>query len=552
MDSLANPVQIGRRVQRAVHLHQAGNLAGAESLYRTVLALQPDHGDAANLLGVVACHRVAVALQPGHAAALTNLGLVLAELGRPDAAARMYRAAIALRPDHAPTRSNLGVVLTRQGRWSDAVNVYRTAITLGPDHADLYANLGNALTEERKADEAVAVLRRGTALRPDHTGARFNLGIARQEQGDLRAAAGLFRSVVALYPDHSDAHTRLAGALKAQGRLDEAVAVYDTMITLRPDDADARWNRSLTLLLGGDFARGWEDYEWRWLTREKGGERHAFTQPLWSGEDLGGRTILLHAEQGLGDTIQFVRYVPAVVRRGGRVLLRVPAVLTRLLGAMPGVTLLTRGDPVPEFDVHCPLLSLPRAFGTTLETIPAEVPYLFPDPALVVAWRRRLQPYGGLRVGIVWAGNPAFAEDRARSPGVEPFRRLFAVDNVHIFALQKGAGRTALRAAGAQVTDLGGDIGDFADTAAIMANLDLVVSSCTAPIHLAGALGIPGWLALKAVPDWRWLMGRDDSPWYPTLRLFRQTVPGDWDGVFARIAAELADAAHLHGHGIRS
>jgi hypothetical protein len=291
----------------------------------------------------------------------------------------------------------------------------------------------------------------------------------------------------------------------------------------------------------GRFEQGWPGYEWRWKVEEFGA-LPPLHQPQWDGSPLEGRTILIRTEQGLGDTLQFIRYIPLVHRRGGRVILLSQPPLTRLQACIPGVErLLAHGDPVPEFDVHVPLLSLPGLLGTRLETVPADVPYLEAEPPLVEAWRHRLGSYPGFKVGIVWQGNPKYLQDRARSTCLAQFAPLARVPGVHLFSLQKGPGAEQLtaRTEWFPVTDLGSGLADFADTAAVLKHLDLVVSVDTSVAHLAGALGLPVWVALPHAADWRWLMGRDDSPWYPTMRLFRQTGPGQWEDVFRRIAEAL-------------
>ncbi|AWK85498.1 glycosyltransferase family 9 protein [Azospirillum thermophilum] len=323
-------------------------------------------------------------------------------------------------------------------------------------------------------------------------------------------------------------------------RLDEALRLHDRAVAAAPAAAEQRWNRGLTSLLAGRCREGWEDYESRWRTPGFPTKPRGFTQPLWSGGPIAGRTILLHEEQGRGDAIQFIRYAPLVAARGARVVVETGADLAALFGSVEGVSqVVVSGDPLPPFDLHCPLLSLPRAFGHGLPDIPARVPYLQADPQRTARWADRLadaDPGGRpLRVGLVWAGNPGFAGDRERSPGLEVLRPLLAQPGCRFYGLQVGAGRLALlgEAMPASFTDLGAEIGDFADTAAVMAGLDLVISSCTAPAHLAGALGRPVWVMLSHTPDWRWLLDRSDSPWYPTARLFRQPAPGDWSPVVA-------------------
>jgi hypothetical protein len=338
-------------------------------------------------------------------------------------------------------------------------------------------------------------------------------------------------------------HNNLGVALQKQGALGEAVASYRRALELRPDYAEAHNNLAFVWLLTGDFEQGWSEYEWRWKANLL--SPPSFTQPLWDGTPLAGRTILLYAEQGLGDTLQFIRYAPLVERRGGRVIMACPRPLLQLLASCPGIDRLVALDAVSsDFELYALLMSLPRILGTSLESIPADVPYLEADPELTVHWQSELATFSReFRIGIAWQGNPDHRGDRHRSFRLAQFAPVARLEGVRLFSLQKGPGAEQIREVGDRfpVTDLGSRLdettGAFMDTAAVMKNLDLVISADTAIAHLAGALGVPIWVALSSAPDWRWLLGREDSPWYPTMRLFRQASPGDWDGVFARIAA---------------
>ena len=325
------------------------------------------------------------------------------------------------------------------------------------------------------------------------------------------------------------------------------MASYQQAVRLKPDYAEAHWNQALARLQMGQFEQGWPGYEWRWKCKEFG-TLPPFRAPLWDGSPLDGRTILVHAEQGLGDTLQFIRYIPLVQKHGGRVIMMCQPPLCALLAHCPGIErLMPHGDAPPEIDLHVPLLSLPRLLGTTLENVPADGPYLDAEPDLVEAWRHRLGAYPGLKIGIAWQGNPKFRLDRVRSLPLAQFAPLASVPGVHLLSLQKGLGREQLAAPERRfpVTDLGGQLdettGAFMDTAAVMKNLDLVITSDTSIAHLAGALGVPVWVALNVVPDWRWLLDRDDSPWYPTMRLFRQTRLGHWEDVFHCMAEALRE-----------
>jgi hypothetical protein len=324
----------------------------------------------------------------------------------------------------------------------------------------------------------------------------------------------------------------------------EALSGYELSLWHDPDSATAHWNRALTWLQAGNYERGWPEYEWRW--RRKRSRPREFARPRWEGGPLGGRTVLLRCEQGLGDAIQFVRYAPLVRERGGPVVLECPRRLLSLFSRCEGIDrLVAEGDPLPAFDVQAPLMSLPALLGTTLATVPARVPYLSADPALVEQWGARVAPLPGFRVGITWQGNPRHKWDAHRSIRLASFASLARLEGIHLVSLQREHGTEQLRSLAGRfsVTDLAREPaaspGDFAETAALLEHLDLVVTVDTATAHLAGALGVPVWVALSTISDWRWLLDRDDSPWYPTMRLFRQRRQGDWDDVFARMADEL-------------
>ncbi len=528
-----------------------GDLDEAVASYRRALALRPDSAPAHNNLGValseqgrldeaVASHRRALELEPGYAEAHNNLGNAFQGQERLDEATACYRRALELRPDYAPAHNNLGNASKARGDLDEAVASYRRALALRPAFVEGHNNLGVALLERGDLDEAVASCRHAVRLRPDYAAAHNNLGNIFQERGDLDEAVASHRRALELDPGCAEAHNNLGSALLKQGRLEEAMASYRHARDLRPEYAEAHMNLGMALLLAGDFEGGWAGYEWRLRTKDYA--RDPSRQPRWDGSPLRGRTILVHAEQGLGDTIQFVRYAPMVRERGGVVVLECQPPLMRLLADAPGIDrLLAQGGPPPEFAVQSPLLSLPGILGTTLDTIPAPVPYLRADAARMRLWRRELGDSPESRVGIVWRGNPGHRSDRRRSIPLSCLAPLAGLPGVRLVSLQKGPGAEQLDAQGwgRSVLDLGGRLEDFVDTAAVLMNLDLLIACDTAVAHLAGALGVPAWVALPSDPDWRWLLGRDDSPWYPSLRLFRQDRPGDWEAVFDRIAREL-------------
>jgi len=505
----------------AMRLRGAAQRAEAEALCRRILASAPDH---------VATLRLA--------------GVIREEVGDHKDAADLLARALELAPGHAETHYNFAIVLTELSRAEEAVAHYSRAIALDPHNAKAHSNLGNALRACGRFAEAEEACRCALAIEPDSATARNNLGIALTDLGRLAEAVQSFRWAAALKPDFAEAQFNLGKALQSLGRRDDALAQFRRASSLRPDYADAHLAEAFLLLAKGDFAHGLDKLEWRRRLKEKA--PRAFGQPLWRGEPLDGRTILLHAEQGFGDTLMLLRYAPLVAARGGRVLIEVPRATERLAARLAGgpFAIVRTGEPLPAFDVHCPLMSLPLAFGTTLDTIPAAIPYVTVAPDALMRWRNRLATSAGMKVGITWAGNPAHKNDRMRSIPLERLAPLFGIAGVSWHSLQVGerAGdlaRLPADPARTPVVDLGPELGDFAETAAAVASLDLVISVDTAVAHLAGALGRPVWIMLPSDPDWRWLLGRGDSPWYPSARLVRQEAPGDWDGVVAKVHSAL-------------
>jgi tetratricopeptide (TPR) repeat protein len=464
--------------------------------------------------------------------------------GRFADAAAVYRQVVQMRPEDAETRNNLGAALADLGQLDDAVVCYHEALRLRPDFAHAHYNLGNALRLQGRLDEAVASYGRALQSRADFAEAHYNLGLALNSQGRYAEAITGHLQALRLRPGYAQAHNGLGLALANSGRLAEALASYEEALRLRPDFADAHRNRSLVWLLAGDLRRGWPEYEWRWECDDFTPPR--FPQPAWDGAPLEGRSILLYAEQGLGDTLQFVRFASLVKERGGVVILAAPAVLHPILAGCPGLDqIVPLGTEWPAFDLHLPLMSLPKVLGTTLGTIPADVPYLRAEPARVASWGRELASIREFKVGIAWQGNPGIPYDRVRSFPLRELAALAEVEGVRLFSLQKGPGTEQLRDSDARfpIVDLASrldeDSGAFMDTAAVLTHLDLVVTCDSVLAHLAGALGVPAWVALPIVPDWRWLLEREDTPWYPTLRLFRQTQAGGWTEPFRRMADEL-------------
>lgn len=514
----------------AFRLHQSGCLTEAETLYRHVLAVDARNDDALHLLG-----------------------LTVYQLGRNEEAVEIIGRAIKLNGKAAHYHSNLALALKALGRLDEAIGAFTVAISLRPDYAIAYSNLGNALSERGLFEAAITAYAAAIRIEPDYAEAYSNQGNALCDLGRFDDATLAFATAIRVKPDFAEAHSNLGDALYSLGRLDEAAAACDAAIRLKPDLAGAHGHLGMIRLAQGDFAAGWREYEWRMQTPELTRSRRDFPQPLWRGEEGQGRTLLIHAEQGLGDTIQFCRFVPLAAARGWRVVLEVPSALVRLLEGLleGGQQVMARGETLPEFDAHCPMMSLPLAMDTTLETIPASMPYLRVAPEQQSVWRQRVAAVAGgrPRIGLVWAGsarlhNPRLnAVDRRRSMVPELLEPLYTTEDFAFFSLQKDGPKAPV---GAPLIDMMDEMGDFADTAALVANLDLVISVDTALVHLAAALGKPVWLLDRFDPCWRWLRDREDSPWYPTLRLFRQSKPNDWPGVVARVCAE------LRGHPVKT
>lgn len=499
--------------------HREGRLDVARARYGQVLAVQPRHFDALHLLGVI--H-----MQSGDAPAAADL------IGR----------ALEVDPRQAVALNNRGVALQALRRDAEAADCFTRALALKPDHAEAFYNRANTRRDQGRFDDALSDYDSALRCSPSYAEAYLNRGIECARRDELARAVVDYDNALAIRPDFAEVHYNKGNALRGLGRLDEADAALGRAIALKSGFAEAHTSRGITRLLQGRFAAGWADYEWRWRTPEFGPPR-AFAAPAWRGDgELRGNTILVHAEQGLGDTIQFCRYVPLLAAKGAKVVLEVPDALKALMTTLGGVSaVLGAGDVVPPYDVHSPLLSLPGAFGTTVETIPATIPYLAADPAKVARWADVLGPKRLPRIGLSWSGRASYLLDRHRSVGLEQLAPLLAAP-AEFIALQKdlrGSDRAAL-AAHARVRHVGDLLADFSDTAALAQNLDLVISVDTVGAHLAGALGIPTWILLPFIPDWRWMMSRADTPWYPGARLFRQPAPGDWTTVVAQVADALS------------
>ncbi len=586
------------------------NYDSATMLLMKTITLKPDHVTAHNNLGTVlqeqcklgeaiASFNRAITLKPDFADALYNLGNALKEQGKLDKAEESYRKAIlarpdyvdvhynlgntlkaqhklykaaesykrtiALKPDYAAAHCNLGTVLQELGKIDEAIASYKLATTLKPDYAMAHCNLGSALQELGKIDEAIAIYKKVISFKPNYVMAYDNLGSALQESGRLDEATACYRKAITLNPDYANAHCNLGSALQEFSKIDEAIKSYDRAISINPDMSIAHKNKSIALLLTENFKEGWPEYEWR--LRTKAHSLRDLHKPKWDGSPLNSKSILVHAEQGFGDTIQFVRYLPMVKAQGGRVIFECHQNLFRLLKNCAGIDKIIENNsnrvPTVQFDVHTPLLSLPGIFGTTMDSIPSDVPYITVNSNLVQQWHTRLEHDNDFKIGIVWAGNTTFKNYHNRSCSLADFAPLAEIPGLSFYSLQKGPAsvETNNPPDGIKITDLKNELNDFTDTAAVMENLDLIISTDTAVVHLAGAIGKPVWTLLHSAPDWRWFLKRNDNPWYPRtksaedfprprqndvgltnglagragMRLFRQTQLNDWVGVFKQV-----------------
>jgi tetratricopeptide (TPR) repeat protein len=587
-----SPPPQGDEFAKAVALARAGQLADAERICRAVLFADPLHFGSQYLLGVIALQRgqfqtaeqqfaLALALNPNAAPAHRDRGLALAQLGRPVEALESYDKAIALRSDHAVTYFNRSLTLNDLGRLDEALAGYERAIAIRPDYAAAFNKRAMVLWTLNRRDEALASYDKAIALNPDRADAFYNRGVALEDFGRAREAVESYDRAIALAPGFAEALNNRGNALKQLDRLEEALESYDKAVAAKPDFAEGHYNRGVALFdlkrpeealasyeraiaLRPDFpealfSRGacklalgrvergaWSDFENRWRLRNypaPGGKTEA---PLWVGEDLAGRSILVYAELGNGDIIQFSRFVPLLAERGAEVSFLVPERLLRLLAGLPGNIRLCTSPESKRFDFQCAVMSLPSYLDTELADIPLSIPYLAVDQMRASRWRDALGPLG-FKIGIAWQGAPwnGGISMIERSVPLRAFQPLSQIPGVRLISLQKNHGLEELAdlPTGMNVETLGEDFDAgpdaFADTAAAMQHLDLVISCDTSIAHLAGALGRPAWIALKHVPEWRWMFDRSDSPWYPTLRLFRQKIRGQWSGVCDDMVKEL-------------
>jgi tetratricopeptide (TPR) repeat protein len=534
-------------------LQDLGRLDEAEASYRQALKINIDYAASHNNLGntltklgrlaaAETSYRQALQIRPDFAEAHFCLGNTLKALGRPDEAEAAYGLALQIRPDYPETLNNLGSLLYELNRFDEAETCYRRALKIRPDHATAHNNLGNIFKKLDRLEEAKACYLRAMEIQPDFAEAHYNLSNVLQDLGRLDEAEACYRRTLEIKPDYALAHNNLGVTLQNLGRLKEAEASYRHALEINPNLGEVHWNEGLYRLLIGEFATGWKQYEWRWH-RTPGIKPRYFQQPLWLGiENLKDKTILLHAEQGFGDAIQFCRYAKHVANLGAKVILEVPPQLETLLRELEGVTeIVSTGQCLPDFDYHCPLLSLPLAFKADLSNITGQR-YIRADRQKTAEWRAKLDQSGNKKIGLVWRGNKEHKNDRNRSITLEEIQVL--VNNkAEYYCLQKelGSKDQAILQQTRGIQFFGDELRDFSDTAALIESMDLVISVDTSVAHLAGAMGKEVWVLLPFIPDWRWLLDRSDSPWYQSAKLFRQPRIGDWSSVLIEVKNTLED-----------
>ncbi len=503
-------------LKTAIQLQNAGRLNEAKAAYTNILITNPS--------------------QP---IALSKLGLISHQMGEKKTAVDFFTKALKANPDHAETHNSLGIVLQELGELDQAVKNYKKALEINPNYAIAHSNLGTALKDLGQLNDAVTSYRNALTIQPNYAGAHYNLGNALRRLGKPDEAVASYRKALQIKPNYAEAHTSLGFSLQALGNPDAAIKSHNKALELKPNYALAHLNLSLALLLQGNFKDGWREYEWRWKTDHAKKPNHDFEKSLWNGTDLNGKVILLFAEQGLGDTIQFIRYIEEIAKYNCEIIVECQKPLFRLLKDLPKIAkLIVSGDPTPNFDVCAPLLSLPFILGTTTKSIPSNIPYIFSS-----AIDSHLD---GLKakhkkIGIVWAGSPTHNNDQNRSIPLSNFLPFASIQGIQLFSLQVGKRKDDLKniISEADIVDTTKNITDFADTAEIIEQLDLVISVDTAVAHLAGAMGKTTWVLLPFSPDFRWMQNDECTPWYPTMKLFRQKKRGAWFEVFQEVETSL-------------
>jgi len=556
-------VAVLQKLDTALQSHRAGRLWEAEAAYSEVLAVDPENIDALHFLGVIAYQRGehgraeelisrALSRNASNAPAYSNLGNALGAQGKLDAAIVCYQQALALQPEYADALVNLGAAFRAKGELDKAVQCYQHALSLTPEAPMAHANLGNALAQQGKLDDAAACLRKALALKPDFAEAFCSLGNVLRNQDRLDEALDCLNKALALKPDFPEAYDYMGNTLIGLGRSQEAEESYRRALALRPDSAELKLGYSLLKLLLGDYETGFLLYESRLdkdalpqATYSPLQERMAQLgdAPRWQGESGDAKTLLVWTDQGLGDTLMMMRYLPMLKERGfEKVVVCCEETLVRVVQRIPGVDEVvsrSQSTPVGGSDCHCPITSLPFMFKTRVESIPNKIPYLHVPDELRRKWAEKLAGLATPRVGLAWAGRKDHPKDALRSIRLEKLSLLFGVAGVNFVNLQQGPEASQITETGLRILDWMDECGDLLETAALVDQLDLVISVDTAVMHLTGALGKPVWHLNRFETEWLWMLEREDSPWYPSMRIFRQQRPGSWDEVIARVASAL-------------
>ena len=526
----------------------------ASQAFKKVTKLNPTYADGFNNLGTtlkeqgkleeaVEAFEKAIFLKPDYAEAYYNMGITLKGQGKLEEAIEAYEKALAIKPDYAEAYNNMGNALKDQGKLDEAIGASKKALSLKPDYAEAYNNMGVTLSEQDKLEEAIEAYEKALAIKPDYVDAYYNMGIALKEQGKLEEAIEALNKALSLKPDYADAYNSMGVTLNEQGKLEEAIEAYEKALAIKPDYAEAFNNSSYIYNLQGKLKKGFELYEWRIKKKVDKTTRAPRKNLIWNGSaSVKEKNFLVYAEQGLGDTIQFCRYLPMLEQKGAKVIFKVEKKLHALLRTLNKNIFFTNSIPdESQIEFESPLLSLPYLFKTKLKTIPSATSYLETNHNKVSLWKKYFKQ-NTFKVGICWQGSKSKI-DVGRSFPLYLFKSISALPNVELISLHKGEGERQIKDISFNLTTLGDsfDTGEnaFIDTAAIMANCDLIITSDTAIAHLAGALGCPTWIALKYIPDWRWMLDRRDSPWYPSVTLYRQKQRDDWEYVFEEIYKDL-------------
>jgi len=542
-------------LQQAAEHHRAGRLNDAIALYRKAVASDPRNADITQMLALaqhqsgndaeaIPLFNRALMLDPANVSALQNLLELYRRQGNWDKVLECARKLTNLRPADSEIRMLYAGALAQAGRLDEAAPAYQKLLESQPTNIQAQHSLAEIYRLQKKFSLAEPEFQKLVRLRPNDVQAWVGLADSLRWQYKMEPWLAASQRAVQIDPNSVDALHQLGWALLDLARPREALPLVERAIRLSPREPRLYWLRGFILLMLGEYPQGWNNYESRWEVTGLNLKRPSLGRPQWRGEDLRGKTVYLFPEQGLGDTLQFIRYAPLILERGAKdVFVATPPEIESLLArSMPGIKLLRPGDPLPEIDFQCPIMSLPLAFGTTLENVPAKVPYLTPDPVAVTKWKERLSQYPGLKVGLAWAGRPTNPNDFHRSTTLQKLRGLAGIPGIQFVSLQKGYASDQAK----QVPELGmidwtSELNDFADTAALVGALDHVISICTSITHLSGAMGKPTSTILSYTADFRWMLDRDDSPWYPSIKLFRQPTYGEWDSVVQNVRKALSD-----------